>query len=105
MEEPEEQAAGLEPISQPPDDQDDLIAGIERVTVGEREGDREDPEVVCLVDARNGFNTLNRKAMLWHVRHRWPMGARYAFNCYRYAAQLIVRRPGAEGLVILSREG
>ena len=33
------------------------------------------------------------------------MGARYAFNCYRYAAQLVVRRPRTSGYVILSKEG
>ena len=29
---------------------------------------------VLLVDATNGFNELGRKAMLWTMRHRWPMG-------------------------------
>ena len=33
-----------------------------------------------LVDAHNGFNELSRLAMLWTVRHRWPTGARFAFN-------------------------
>ena len=28
-------------------------------------------EGVLLVDARNGFNELSRKAMLWTVRHLW----------------------------------
>ena len=35
------------------------------------------------VDDRNGFNDLSRLGMLWKVRHRWPEGARFAFNCYR----------------------
>ena len=30
-----------------------------------------------LVDARNGFNELSRLEMLWTVRHRWPVGARF----------------------------
>ena len=39
-----------------------------------------DPSVTTLVDARNGFNKLSRLAMLWTVQHRWPVGARFAFN-------------------------
>jgi hypothetical protein len=58
-----------------------------------------------LVDAANGFNELSRKAMLWTIRHRWASGARYAFNCYRHSAQLILRRPAKACVIILSREG
>ena len=36
-----------------------------------------------LVDARNKFNKLSRLTMLWTVRHRWPAGSRFVFNCYR----------------------
>jgi len=43
-----------------------------------------------LVDARNGFNELSRKAALWTVRHRWPGGSRFAFNCYWHVAQLVI---------------
>ena len=39
-----------------------------------------DPSRTMLVDDRNGFNELSRLAMLWTVRHRWPDGARFAFN-------------------------
>ena len=35
-----------------------------------------------LVDARNAFNKLNRYTMLWTVKHLWPSGCRFAFNCY-----------------------
>ena len=58
-----------------------------------------------LVDARNGFNALSRLAMLWTVRHRWPDGARFAFNCYKHWAQLLLRQPGELPVTILSREG
>jgi len=63
------------------------------------------PYATLLVDARNGFNELSRKAALWTVRHRWPHGSRFAFNCYRHAAQLVIRRPGRPCSVILSQEG
>ena len=33
-----------------------------------------------LIDARNAFNEENHTAMLWAVRHKWPSGARIAFN-------------------------
>ena len=61
--------------------------------------------VTLLVNARNGFNELGRKTMLWTVQHTWAAGARFAFNCYRHAAQLIVRRAGGQCSVILSEEG
>ena len=44
-----------------------------------------------LVDARNVFNELSLLTMLWTVQHCWPAGARFAFNCYRYWAQLLLR--------------
>jgi hypothetical protein len=62
-------------------------------------------QAALLVDARNGFNELGRKAMLWTVRHRWAAGSRFAFNCYRHSGQLIVRRPGQPCYTILSQEG
>ena len=37
-----------------------------------------------LVGAHNGFNKLIRLAMLWTVLHRWLVGARFTFNCYRH---------------------
>ena len=65
----------------------------------------EDPEATVFVDARNGFNELGRKAMLWTVRHEWASGALFAFNCYRHAVLLIFREPGGPCYVILSEEG
>eukprot|EP00957_Ditylum_brightwellii_P005822 442985-Ditylum_brightwellii.AAC.1 len=40
------------------------------------------PSGTTLVDVRNGFNELSHMAMLWKVRHRWPKGAHFLFNCY-----------------------
>ena len=37
-----------------------------------------------LIDARNAFNEENRTAMIWAVRHEWPSGAQFTFNCYRH---------------------
>ena len=43
--------------------------------------------------------------MLWTVRHRWPVGARFAFNCYRHWAQFLLCQPGEPPVTILSKEG
>ena len=43
--------------------------------------------------------------MLWTVQHHCPAGARFAFNCYRHWAQLLLRQPGELPVTILSREG
>ena len=43
--------------------------------------------------------------MLWTVQHRWPAGTRFAFNCYKNWAQLLLRQPGEPPVTILSREG
>jgi len=63
------------------------------------------PYATLLVDARNGFNELSQKVGLWTVRHRWPSSSRFAFNCYRHAAQLVIRRAGQPCSIILSQEG
>ena len=63
------------------------------------------PSRTMLVDAHNGFNKLSRLTMLWTVRHRWPSGTRFAFNCYRHWAQLLLRQPGEPPVTILRREG
>ena len=61
---------------------------------------------ILLVDAANGFNALNRKAMLWNVRHLWPRGGRFTFNCYKYWPQLVLQRSGEKLPYILhSQEG
>ena len=65
----------------------------------------DDPFVKLMLDAKNGFGKLSRKAMLWTVRHRWAGGCRFAFNCYRHQSQSIVRRRGKPCYVILSEEG
>ena len=44
--------------------------------------------VMVLVDVWNGFNELNRSAMLWLVQHLWPKGSRFALNCYKHQSKL-----------------
>ena len=54
----------------------------------------EEPSRTTLVDARNGFNDLSHFPMLWNLQHCWLAGARFAFNCYRHWAQLLLHQPG-----------
>jgi hypothetical protein len=61
---------------------------------------------LSMFDARNGFNELNRYQMLWNVRHKWPKGSRFAFNCYRHFNLVIVRKGNAQPAhVIVHQEG
>ena len=71
----------------------------------EDDADEGDVPLILLVDARNGFNELGRKAMLWTVRHLWAPGARFTFNCYRHSAMLMMRRKGKPCTILLSEEG
>jgi hypothetical protein len=50
-----------------------------------------------LVDAQNAFNEGNRMKMCWTIRHVWPAGARYVFNCYRHWSVLVVVRHAGSG--------
>jgi hypothetical protein len=58
-----------------------------------------------LIDARNAFNEQNRTAMLWTVRHEWPSGARFTFNCYKHWGTLVIRNNNGTGTFIYSKEG
>ena len=44
-------------------------------------------------------------AMMWTVRHRWPAGTRFVFNCYRHWEQLILCQTEEPPVTILTREG
>jgi hypothetical protein len=85
----------------PPSTNQDLEAPIPAAAAE----DEEEPSGLLQVDAMNGFGELGRKAMLWTTRHRWANGALFAFNCYRHAATLILRRQGGSCEILLSREG
>ena len=59
-----------------------------------------------LIDARNAFNEDNRTAIIWAVRHKWPRGAQFTFNCYRHWDTLVLH--GIEygsGHFLHSKEG
>ena len=58
-----------------------------------------------LIDADNAFNEASRVNMLWTIRHEWPAGARFAFNCYPHHSLLVVRNPGGKPLTFFSKEG
>ena len=58
-----------------------------------------------LTDACNGFNKLIRLVMFWTVRHRWPVGARFVFNCYSHWVQLLLHQPGDAPVILLIQEG
>ena len=60
-----------------------------------------DPILKMLVDACNRFNKLSFLAMLWTVRHFWPVGARLALNCYKHWSQLLFRKPGEPTVTLL----
>ena len=63
----------------------------------------EDTEAVLLVDARNAFNMLNRKAALYNTSIVCPELATYLHNTYDLPSKLLIANSGGEE--ILSREG
>jgi hypothetical protein len=58
-----------------------------------------------LVDATNSFNEGNHIMILWTVRHEWPLGARFTFNCYGHWGTLMVWIQNGTALFIFSMEG
>jgi hypothetical protein len=58
-----------------------------------------------LIDTCNAFNEQNQIAMLWAVRHEWPSGARFTFNCYKHWSSLMIHGNNSTGVVLHSKEG
>ena len=48
---------------------------------------------------------MNQLAILWTVHHLCQARSRFAFNCYRNWAQLLLHQPGDAPVIILSQEG
>ena len=75
-----------------------LEAGIEgafqAIRVLWEEHKKEEDWWFLLIDAHNAFNEENLTAMLWAVRHEWPSGLQFTFNCYLHWATLVVRDIG-----------
>ena len=42
--------------------------------------------------------------MIWTVRHLWPAGARFAFNCYKHWSQNLLRQPGDPPVTLLRQD-
>ena len=49
---------------------------------------------INLVDEHNGFNKLSRLAILCMVQYCWLVVGRFASNCYKHWAQLLLLRLG-----------
>eukprot|EP00978_Attheya_sp_CCMP212_P013894 scaffold35059_cov31-Attheya_sp.AAC.1 len=67
--------------------------------------EEEDEWGFLLVDATNAFNEGNCIMILWTVRHEWPSGARFTFNCYGHWGTLMVWSQNGTALFMFSMEG
>ena len=71
--------------------------------------EHEDCEAVLLVDAKNAFNTINRKTMLHNIGIKCPTLAMYAGNTYRKPSEMYIDNSaednGGNATVIKSMEG
>jgi hypothetical protein len=47
----------------------------------------------------------NRTLMCWTLRHVWPSGARYVFNCYRHWSVLVVQAGSGNATFLFIKEG
>ena len=59
---------------------------------------------LLIVETNNAFNEVNRFRMLWAVRHLWPSGARFVFNCYRHWSSLVLRKGNGTAIFLHSNE-
>ena len=51
------------------------------------------------------MNELNRTNILWTIRHEWPEGARFTFNCYCHHGMLLCCAPDGNSCTLHSKEG
>ena len=64
---------------------------------------REEDWGFLLINMCNAFNEKNRTAIMWAVRHKWPSGVRFSFNCYRHWAKLAIRSGDRTGQFLHSK--
>ena len=70
------------------------------------EHNQDEDWVFLLIYGRNAFNEENRTAMLWAIRHEWPSGAQFTFNCYcHWAALVVCYTGGRSGHFLHIKEG
>ena len=62
--------------------EDSIEGGIHMVRILWQQHAQEEDWGFFLIDTRNAFNEQNRTTMLCAVRHEWPSGMQFAFNCY-----------------------
>ena len=58
-------------------------------------------EAILLVDAKNAFNSINRKALLHNIEYLCPVIATFLYNYYAISARLFI----IGGKELRSREG
>ena len=58
-----------------------------------------------IVDTNNVFNEINKVGILLMVRHLWPSGARFVFNCYHHWSLLALRNDNGTASFMHSKEG
>ena len=51
------------------------------------------------------FNDFNQVGMLWTVRHLWPTGAHFIFNCYSNWLSLVLQNRNGTASILHSIEG
>ena len=66
---------------------------------------QEDCEAALLVDAKNAFNTINRKTMLHNINIKCPSLGMYVENTYRNPTNLFINNGRGEVKVLKSMEG
>ena len=59
---------------------------------------------IFLADAKIAFNEINQVGMLWTVRHLWPSGDRFFFNCYCHWSLLVLWNGNGTASILHSRE-
>ena len=67
---------------------------------------QDDCEAILLVDAKNAFNSMNRKTMLHNIKVKCPPLSTYVNNIYNEPSNLYIHNSGSSGVkVIKSMEG